>query len=34
MSSSMCQVEVWDVLFASLKVGVVCTNGQLLSLWI
>jgi hypothetical protein len=30
----MCQVEVWGVLFASVKVGVICTSGQLSSLWI
>jgi len=28
----MCQVEVWGVLFASVKVGVICTSGQLSSL--
>jgi hypothetical protein len=33
-SSPMCQVEVWGVLFASVKVGVICTSGQLSSLWI
>jgi hypothetical protein len=29
----MCQVEVWRVLIICVKFGVVCTNGQLLSLW-
>jgi hypothetical protein len=28
----MCHVEVWGVLFICVKVGVVCTNGKLLSL--
>jgi hypothetical protein len=34
VSNPMCQVEVWGVLIVCVKFGVVCTNGQLLSLWV
>jgi hypothetical protein len=33
MSSLICQIEVWGVLIVNVKFGVVCIDGQLLSLW-
>jgi hypothetical protein len=33
MNSFICQIEVWGVFLISVKFGVVCTSGQLLSMW-